>query len=283
MKKNDTWQLLINSALEEDIGSGDITSRATIAEGATATAGIFSKQSGILAGIQAAAHSFKTVDDALEYKLFFKDGDPLSPGDRVMKISGKAASILGGERVALNFMSHLSGIATLTKKFVDRIKGTNARIIDTRKTTPLLRALEKQAVRSGGGYNHRMGLYDMVLIKENHIRAAGSIEKAVSQTHRYLNEMNIKAKIEIETTSLDEVREAIKLPVDRIMLDNMPPEEMQTAVTCVAGRIELEASGGVSLVNVREIALTGVNYISVGALTHSFKSFDFSLLIDESK
>jgi nicotinate-nucleotide pyrophosphorylase (carboxylating) len=281
VRKNNTWHHLVASSLREDIGSGDLTSNATIEPNVRTTAAVYSKQNGVLAGIQLAAYTFHAVDDTVHCDLFFQDGDTLAPGQKVMAIAGKATSILNGERVALNFLSHLSGIATLTRQFVEKIKGTNARIVDTRKTTPLLRALEKQAVRAGGGDNHRLGLYDMVLIKENHIKATGGITKAVNQTHKYLAAMKIAAKIEIETTNLNEVEEALSCQVDRIMLDNMSKDMMCKAVALVQGRVKLEASGGVTLENVKEIAETGVNYISIGALTQSFEAFDYTLLLDE--
>ena len=277
----ENWRRLVRAALREDIGTGDITSNATVTPGESVSASIFSKQSGVQAGIYLADYAFYAVDNTITCKTFFEDGEWLTPGEKVLQIEGKSTSILMGERVALNFLSHLSGIATLTREFVSKIEGTNAKIVDTRKTTPLLRALEKQAVRAGGGYNHRMGLYDMVLIKENHIKAAGSITKAVEQTHKFLTRMNLEAQIEIETTNLDEVREALSLKVDRIMLDNITLDEIRKAVVMVGGKVELEVSGGVTLDSVREIAQTGIDYISVGALTHSFKSFDFTLLLHD--
>jgi nicotinate-nucleotide pyrophosphorylase (carboxylating) len=282
MRKECDWHQVVKEALREDIGKADITSEATLTPDISARATIYSKQTGVLAGIDIAAFTFQAVDNTLQAITFFKDGDLLSPGNKIMTISGKAVSLLSAERVALNFLSHLSGIATLTRKFVDRVKTTNTKIVDTRKTTPLLRALEKQAVRAGGGNNHRMGLYDMILIKENHVKAAGGIGKAITQTHKYLNAMKIEAKIEIETTNLDEVKEALRYKIDRVMLDNMSLEEIRKAVTLAGRRVELEASGGISLKNVREIARIGVDYISIGALTHSFKTFDFTLLIDNA-
>jgi nicotinate-nucleotide pyrophosphorylase (carboxylating) len=196
-----------------------------------------------------------------------------------MTVEGTIQSILSAERTALNFLGHLSGIATLTRQFVDRVEGLNVRITDTRKTTPGWRLLEKQAVKAGGGENHRMGLYDMVLIKENHIEAAGGITKAVQKASSYLHRSNLSLKIEVETTTLDEVNEACKTAVDRIMLDNMSIEMMKKAVKIVDGNKEVEASGGVNFDSIRSIAETGVDYISVGALTHSAPAFDFSLLL----
>lgn len=278
MKEN--WHQLVREALSEDIGSGDITAQATIKADASVSASIFSKQNGVLSGIQVAVYAFSSLDNTLKFKQFFEDGAVISSEDEILQITGKTTSILMSERVALNFLSHLSGVATLTRSYVERIKDTSAKIIDTRKTTPLLRALEKEAVRAGGGYNHRMGLYDMILIKENHIKAAGSISKAVEQTHKFLSMVKLDARIEIETTNLDEVIEALSVRVDRIMLDNMSLKDIRKAVEIVEGRVELEASGGITLETVRAVALTGIDYISVGALTHSFNSFDFTLLFN---
>jgi nicotinate-nucleotide pyrophosphorylase (carboxylating) len=238
------------------------------------------KQHGILAGLNIVEYTFKAVDAMNQIKLDHKDGDWIESGETVILVSGKIASILEGERVALNFLSHLSGIATLTYQYVQEVKGLMVKITDTRKTTPLLRSLEKDAVRIGGGYNHRMGLYDMVLIKENHIQAAGGIKRAIEQTYQYLSSMNIEANVEIETTNIDEVHEALTCNIDRVMLDNMTIEEIKEAVALINKQVEVEVSGGVNLENVRQIALCGVDYISVGALTHSAPAFDFSLLLD---
>lgn len=280
MSGNYSWQLLVRQALEEDLGTGDITTAATVDETVAGTGRIICKQNGMLSGSRVAEYVFGQVDKDLVVRQKFSDGAELVKGETVMEIEGKLSSVLQAERVALNFMAHLSGVATMTAEFVGLISGTGAKIIDTRKTTPLLRAMEKQAVLDGGGYNHRMGLYDMVLIKENHIRAAGSIRKAVEQTRRFLASTGIKCAIEVETRNLDEVKEALTTRIDRIMLDNMSLSEMSQAVRLIDHKTEVEASGGVTRATVRQIAETGVDYISVGALTHSTPAFDFSLLLD---
>ncbi len=241
---------------------------------------IFTKQAGILAGTEITREVFYAVDRTLKVKIDFEDGIHVEPEAVVMVIEGSVRSVLSAERVALNFLGHLSGIATLTGKFVGLIRNTNAKIIDTRKTTPLLRRLEKNAVVAGGGENHRMGLYDMVLIKENHIRAAGGILQAVMATETHLKEIGRKIKIEVETRNMDEVHEALCCNIQRVMLDNMTIPEIKEAVKLINHQVEVEVSGGVNLGNVREIALCGVDYISVGAITHSAPVFDFSLLID---
>jgi nicotinate-nucleotide pyrophosphorylase (carboxylating) len=270
---------LLVKALNEDIGHGDITTLATIDPERIGQARIIARQDGILAGVKTAVIIFRMVDLGLEINAVNQDGDLLKTEDVIMTISGKIASILKGERTVLNFLAHLSGIATLTAAYVERVKGTGAKITDTRKTTPLLRSLEKEAVRAGGGDNHRMGLYDMILIKENHIQAAGGIHQAINKTRNYLKKTGKEVKVEIETTNLDEVKEALCYEIDRIMLDNMDTETMRRAVHIIAGKAEVEASGNVSLETVHSIAMTGVDYISIGALTHSAPVFDFSLLV----
>ncbi len=274
------YQELISRALKEDIGSGDITSAATVDHQHNSQATIICKQTGILAGTQVAIQVFRTVDTELQITLRHKDKDRLKAGESIMSLKGRTISILQGERVALNFLSHLSGIATLTNKFVQQVKGLHVKITDTRKTIPLWRKLQKQAVLVGGGHNHRMGLYDMVLIKENHIRAAKGISQAVAQVRIYMQQNGITADIEVETTNIDEVHEALSCKVDRIMLDNMTIPEMAEAVKLINRQVEVEASGGVNLENVRAIAATGVNFISIGALTHSAPALDVSLLIE---
>jgi nicotinate-nucleotide pyrophosphorylase (carboxylating) len=275
------YQKLIEAALDEDIGSGDITSEAILDPHQSIQATIKSKQAGILAGIQVASQVFKIADPKLQITKLHHDKDRLMAGEAILRIHGSARSVLKAERVSLNSLAHLSGIATLTDKFVQRIQGLPVKIIDTRKTTPLWRKLEKQAVLAGGGHNHRMGLYDMILIKENHIQAAGSIAQAVARVTAHLLEKNVTIPIEVETTTLDEVHEALTCKVDRIMLDNMTISEMAEAVRLINRQVKVEASGGVHLENVRAIAETGVDYISIGALTHSAPAFDFSLLIGE--
>ena len=280
MSGNYSWKTLVRQALDEDLGTGDITTAATVDETVSGTGRIICKQNGVLSGSRIAEYIFGQVDNDMVIRQNYSDGAKLGKGETVMQLQGKLASVLQAERVALNFMAHLSGVATMTAEFVELIQGTGAKIIDTRKTTPLLRAMEKQAVVDGGGHNHRMGLYDMVLIKENHIRAAGGIRKAVEQTIRFLASTGIKCAIEVETRNLDEVKEALTTKIDRIMLDNMPPDEMSRAVRLIDHKAEVEASGGVTRATVRQIAETGVDYISVGALTHSTPAFDFSLLLD---
>jgi nicotinate-nucleotide pyrophosphorylase (carboxylating) len=269
---------IIKSAIAEDIGKGDITTDAIIKEKKSGAATIIAKQYGILAGINVTKQVFLEIDPDLVISLLFKDSDILSYGNQVMKIEGKIASILKGERVALNFLSHMSGIASLTNQYVKKVKGTSAKITDTRKTTPLLRILEKESVKIGGGINHRMGLYDMVLIKENHIRVCGNVENAIKYIHHYLNENNIQARIEVETTSIEEIKEALKYNIDRIMLDNMTLNQIKHAVRLINHKVEVEVSGGINLNNVHEIAQCGVDIISIGAITHSAPAFDFTLL-----
>jgi len=271
---------LIKQALKEDIGKGDITTACTVPEEAQGLALILNKQDGVLAGIEICRQVFLTVDDQLEADAKFTDGAPLEYGQIVMTIQGRTRSILTAERTALNFLQHLSGVATAASRFVKAIEGTRARILDTRKTTPGLRYLEKYAVACGGGQNHRMGLYDMVLIKDNHIEAAGGVAAAIN----LVRQKNKKVKIEIEVQSLAQLEEAAQLAPDIIMLDNMKPGMMTEAcrkVFCLpardSGKLKLEASGNVSLENVRQIAECGVDYISVGAITHSAPALDFSL------
>ncbi|HRY83889.1 MAG TPA: carboxylating nicotinate-nucleotide diphosphorylase [Candidatus Cloacimonadota bacterium] len=265
---------IINLALAEDIGTGDLTTIYLDLEAAHTSAYMIAKAPGIIAGSEIARKVFKTVDPELKVTLYRKDGDSVQPKDEIMKIEGKAASILQGERVALNFIQRLSGIATKTHELVQLLAGSNARLLDTRKTTPLLRELEKYAVRVGGGFNHRFGLYDMILLKENHIRAAGGIAEAVRRVKLH----NTSYKIECEVTTPEELDEAVKAGVDRVMLDNMSIPKMKAAARKYAKKIELEASGGVTEKTISAIAATGVHFISVGALTHSYKSLDISLL-----
>lgn len=270
----------VRRALAEDIGIGDVTTLATVPAGAQAEAIILCKEEGVLAGAQVAKEAFRQVEDRVEVTFLFNNGERINVGDELAKLSGPGRGILVAERTALNFLQHLSGIATLTFRFVAAVDGTRAKILDTRKTTPGLRVLEKAAVRCGWGYNHRMGLYDMILIKDNHIAACGSIAAAV----RAARQPNRDLKIEVECATLDQVSEALEIDgIDRIMLDNMSLDMMREAVQLVKGKVELEASGGVSLETVRDIALTGVAYISVGALTHSAKALDISLEITAIK
>jgi len=266
---------LIDLALAEDVGPGDVTTQATIPEGATGEAVILAKAHGVLAGLPVAAEVFRRVDRGIRFEELAQDGEPVAPGDAVARLSGPLRGILTGERTALNFLSHLSGIATLTAEFVTAVAPYRAVILDTRKTTPGWRSLEKYAVRCGGGRNHRLGLYDMVLIKDNHIAACGSISEAV----RRVRAAGVKVPIEVEVKDLDELAEALSLEVDRILLDNMDLEELREAVRLAGGKVPLEASGGVTLENVAEVAACGVDFISVGAITHSAPALDLSLEI----
>jgi nicotinate-nucleotide pyrophosphorylase (carboxylating) len=278
LKIDDKIKHLIELVLSEDIGKGDLTSDATIEENLSSEGMITAKEDGIIAGLPITEMVFHRVDPDLTFVSSSKDGDRIRRGEKVATITGRVKNILSAERVALNFLQRLSGIATLTSKYVETVKGTNVKILDTRKTTPGLRALEKYAVKMGGGENHRMGLFDMILIKENHIKVVGSISQAIQKAKKKCpNE-----KIEVETKNLEEVNEAVRSGADWIMLDNMSIEEMKKAVKIIRSckrEIEIEASGRVDLNNVREIALTGVNFISVGALTHSAPALDFSLLL----
>ncbi|MCX8160881.1 MAG: carboxylating nicotinate-nucleotide diphosphorylase [Candidatus Saccharicenans sp.] len=275
------WQIidhLIDLALAEDLPAGDITTEAVIKEEAMARAIFQAKQDGVLAGIEVAARVFLKLDSGVEFIRKLEDSQEFKSGQVLAEVRGRAASLLKGERTALNFLQRLSGIASLTRSFVEATRGTGAIILDTRKTTPGWRQLEKYAVRMGGGTNHRMSLSDMMLIKDNHIRLAGGISPALERAREFLKSRNLtNIKIEVETTSLAEVREALENGADWIMLDNMPMEEIKAAVKLVSGRVPVEVSGRVSLQNIRQLALAGVNYISVGALTHSFRSADISL------
>lgn len=265
---------IVAAALEEDIGSGDITTALTVPDGVTAVGVLLAKQAGVIAGLGVAQAVFQAVDVCVTVDSRLKDGDTVPAGGQVAIVSGSARAILTGERVALNFLQRMSGIATLTSHFVEQVSGTKARIIDTRKTTPGLRALEKYAVRLGGGYNHRFGLFDGILIKDNHIAAAGGVRSAVEAARTNAPHT---FKVEVEVTDLDQLREAIAAGADVVLLDNMPRELMREAVEIGRGKVIFEASGGVTLDNVREIAETGVDLISVGALTHSAAALDISL------
>jgi nicotinate-nucleotide pyrophosphorylase (carboxylating) len=269
---------IIKNALLEDIKDGDHTSLATIPEHSNGKAILIAKEAGIVAGIGVAKKVFSAVDSELLFKALKNDGDKINIGDKIFEVSGKSISILSAERLALNFMQRMSGIATATSKIVHLVKGTNTRILDTRKTTPNLRSLEKEAVRLGGGENHRMGLYDMIMIKDNHIDFAGGIVKAIEACHQYLNARSKQLKIEIEVRNFQELQEVLEYgKIDRIMLDNFTPEDMTTALKRIDKRYETEASGGITIENIRAYAETGVDYISVGALTHHIKSLDLSL------
>jgi nicotinate-nucleotide pyrophosphorylase (carboxylating) len=266
---------LIENALSEDIGPGDITTEATIPVDSTSTAEMLAKQDMVLAGLDVAGEVFHHLDPRVQFTPLAKDGDKIKAGTVLARLSGKTRVLLTGERVALNFLQHLSGIATLTAKYAEKVKGLKVEVLDTRKTLPGLRHLEKYAVRMGGGKNHRMGLYDMVLIKDNHIKASGGITKAVEAARKKAGQL----KIEVETKNLDEVREALASKAETIMLDNMPVELMREAVKLIAGRALVEASGNVTLDTIRAIAETGVDLISTGSITHSAPAADISMKI----
>ncbi len=272
-----TWQQLVDLALAEDIGAGDITSNATVPVKATADGTMVVKQPGVISGLTVAGYVFERVDPAISFRPRCADGSRLAVGDVLADITGPARSVLAGERVALNLLQRLSGVATLTATFVGAVAGTNATIVDTRKTTPGLRMLEKTAVRHGGGRNHRFGLSDGVLIKDNHLAAIGGPDRVTRAVHAAREHAPHTTKVEVEVTTLAETEEAMAAGADIIMLDNMTVAEMAEAVRVVAGRALLEASGGVRLETVRKIAETGVDLISVGALTHSAPALDISL------
>jgi nicotinate-nucleotide pyrophosphorylase (carboxylating) len=263
----------VRRALEEDLGPGDVTSERVISPEATAEARIIAKQLGVAAGLDVAEAVFQQVDRRVAFRARVAEGDRISPGQVLAEVGGPARAILSAERTALNFLGRMSGIATLTRRFVDAVKGTGVKILDTRKTAPGLRAVDKLAVERGGGKNHRLGLYDLVLIKDNHIEFAGSLAEAV----RRARAMESELEIEVEARSLEEVEAALQAGVDRILLDNMSPATMREAVRRARGRARLEASGNVNLDNVLEVAQTGVDDISIGALTHSAPVLDLSL------
>ena len=263
----------IQRALAEDIGTGDVTTNTIVPADATLRGQIVAKQDGVVAGLDVAKQVFLTLNPDVTFITQAEDGAKVTRRTVLADLEGPARALLTGERIALNFLGRMSGIATLTRKFVDAVATTRAVILDTRKTAPGLRTTDKLAVRLGGGQNHRTGLFDMVLIKDNHIDFAGSITKAVERVRA----SETKLEIEVETRTLDDVREALALGVERILLDNMPPDTMREAVAICGGRAKLEASGNVTLDNVLEVAKTGVDYISVGALTHSPVVFDVSL------
>ena len=269
----------ISRALEEDIGSGDVTTDTIVPANASLRGRIVAKEDGVVAGLEIARQVMLALDDNVEFVARVEDGTKVECRTVLADLEGPARALLTGERTALNFVGRMSGIATLTRKFVDAVSGTTATILDTRKTAPGLRMTDKLAVRLGGGQNHRTGLFDMVLIKDNHIDFAGSITAAVERVRA----SGTKLEIEVETRTLDNVREALSLGVERILLDNMSSSMMSEAVAICNGRAKLEASGNVTLDNVLEVAGTGVDYISVGALTHSPKVFDVSLEFVEKK
>lgn len=268
----------ITNALNEDVGDGDHTSLATIEAGTRGKAHLLVKDTGILAGVELAEEIFKLVDPDLKLDVFLNDGAEIKPKDIVFTVEGDAQSILKAERLVLNCMQRMSGIATKTNEIVDLLVGTNTKVLDTRKTTPGLRYLEKWAVRIGGGVNHRIGLYDMILIKDNHVDYSGGIRQAIENANRYLVDTCKKLAIEIEVRNLEELEQVLQTGnVNRIMLDNFNFDDLRQAVNIIEGRYITEASGGITADNIRDYADCGVDYISVGALTHSVKSLDLSL------
>jgi nicotinate-nucleotide pyrophosphorylase (carboxylating) len=270
---------IIRDAIREDLGDGDHTTLAVIPEGKNGKARLMAKENGIIAGLELAGIVYGKFNKEIDLVIYFKDGDPIEKGDVIFEVNGNARDILSSERLVLNFMQRMSGISTYTRKLADLIDDLPVKLLDTRKTTPNLRMLEKWAVLIGGGTNHRIGLYDMIMLKDNHVDLAGGIKSAVEKTTEYLKSTGKQLKIEVETRNLKEVEEAIHTgQVDIIMLDNMSVGDMRKAVEMIGGKIMTEASGNVNEDTIREIAECGVDFISVGALTHSIKSLDLSLL-----
>jgi len=269
---------IIKEALKEDIREGDHTSLSTIPAKSNGKAQLLVKENGIIAGVEIAKLVFRELDPTLKFSQLIEDGSKVKVGDIVFEIEGSSVSILTGERLALNFMQRMSGIASITSVYAEKIKGLKTKLLDTRKTTPLLRELEKRAVKMGGGENHRMGLYDMIMIKDNHVDFAGGIEQAIDACQAYLKKNKLDLNIEIEVRNLEELERVLaKGGVNRIMLDNFSVEAMKKAVDIINGRYETEASGGINLDTIRSYAETGVDFVSVGALTHHIKSLDLSL------
>ena len=271
---NQEIDAIIAAALKEDMPDGDITSENVVPQKSTSEAVLMAKEPGILAGLPVAERVFCMLDPKIRFEAFFQDGNVISQGDKLAAVQGNSIAMLKGERTALNFLQRMSGIATLTQQYVKALQGTQARLLDTRKTTPGLRFLEKYAVKIGGGTNHRQNLSDMVMLKDNHLRLVGSIREAVQLAR---SRVDPSTKIEVEAASLEQVKDAVGSGADIIMLDNMTMEEMQAAVKWVKGRVPLEVSGNVDLEKIRAIAVLGVDTISVGRLTHSYGSLDISM------
>ncbi len=277
MNKEYIYSFIAN-ALAEDVGDGDHTSLATIPAGTQGKAKLLVKDTGILAGVELALEIFKQVDPGLKVNVLLHDGAEIKPGDIVLEVEGDAQSVLTAERLVLNCMQRMSGVATKTHEIVELLKGTGTKVLDTRKTTPGMRYLEKWAVKIGGGVNHRFGLFDMILIKDNHVDYSGGIKPAIQNTKDYLQRTGKKLAIEIEVRNLDELQQVLDAGgIDRILLDNFNFDDLRKAVSMVGGNYDTEASGGITVDNIRQYAECGVNYISVGALTHSVKSLDLSL------
>ncbi len=268
---------LIDLAFSEDIGDGDHTTLCCIPEEAEGSSRLLIKEEGILAGVRIAREIFHRFDPTLKMEVFIEDGAHVKPGDVPFIVSGKIRSLLQTERLMLNVMQRMSGIATITAKYVERLEGTKTRVLDTRKTTPGMRMLEKEAVKIGGGVNHRIGLFDMILLKDNHVDFCGGIDNALNRCAEYQKERGLKLKVEIEVRSFDEIEQVMRNgKADRIMLDNFSVADTRRAVELIAGRFETESSGGITLDTIRDYALCGVDYVSVGALTHSVKGLDIS-------
>ena len=274
---------LIDLSFAEDIGDGDHTTLCCIPEDAMGRSHLLIKEDGILAGVEIAKEVFRRFDPDMQVEVLMGDGSRVKKGDIAMIVTGRVRSLLQTERLMLNIMQRMSGIATMTNKYVERLKGTGTRVLDTRKTTPGMRMLEKLAVKIGGGTNHRIGLFDMILLKDNHIDFAGGIENAISRCHQYLKEKGKDLKIEIEVRDFDELNRVLAFGgVDRIMLDNFTPEETRRAVELIGGRYETESSGGITFDTIRDYAEQGVDFVSVGALTHSVKGLDMSFKAADS-
>lgn len=268
---------LLNLAFAEDVGDGDHTTLSTIPADAMGKSRLIIKEKGIIAGVDIARKVFDKVDPSIKMEVFIKDGAEVNPGDIAFIAEGPVRSLLIAERTMLNIMQRMSGVATMTRKYQDELEGLHTKVLDTRKTTPGMRMLEKEAVALGGGKNHRIGLFDMILIKDNHIDFAGGIEKAIDRANKYCKDNNKNLKIEVEVRSLDDIRRVLALGgVDRIMFDNFTPELTKQAVALVDGKCETESSGGITIENLREYGETGVDFISVGAITHSVKGLDMS-------
>ena len=274
---NELEDRLIDLAFAEDIGDGDHTTLCCIPENAMGKSHLLIKEDGILAGVEVAKRVFAKFDPTMQVEVLINDGTPVKKGDIAMVVTAKVRSLLQTERLMLNIMQRMSGIATMTNKYVERLKGTKTHVLDTRKTTPGLRMLEKQAVKIGGGMNHRIGLFDMILLKDNHVDFCGGITNAITRCHEYLKEKGLDLKIEIEVRNFDELVEALECGgVNRIMLDNLSVADTKKAVDIVGGKFETESSGGITFDTIRDYAECGVDFISVGALTHSVKGLDMS-------
>jgi len=278
MENKEELRNFINFCLKEDVGDADHSSLASVPHGASGKARLLIKEEGVLAGVRVAGHVFSEVDRSLSMETIICDGAKVLPGDISFYVEGSLLSILKSERLVLNIMQRMSGIATSTSQYVARLKGLRTKLLDTRKTAPGMRALEKEAVRLGGGLNHRMGLYDMIMLKDNHIDFAGGIKPAIERTHEYLKERALDLKIEIEARNLQDVEEIISFGgVDRIMLDNFKVPDTLAAVKMINRRFETESSGGITLKNIRDYAECGIDFVSIGAITHHLKSLDMSL------